>query len=89
MRCKCKECEGSGRVEVDCGECDGEGKVRGSIFDIELFEGTVHEDELDKLVCDAYKVQEQTEELVKLNPSKEHRYREQLAETIAKIEKQA
>ncbi len=87
MKCKCTNCGGDGFVTVECEDCDG-GTLHQDFLMMEFLD-MENKDVLYALQSDARTAVNQTNELIKLNPSKEQRYREQLAETIAKIEKQA
>lgn len=87
MRCHCKECDGSGKVE--CDDCDGRGYTETAGFEaLPLFPAMKHCDELTELQADAIRVKQQAKQLSELNPTRAHTYADQLRATLGTIEKQ-
>ena len=76
MKCKCKNCQGSG--QVDCNQCDGTGVSEDSIEKAVLNKNMENYDELKELQADARRVIGQATELSKINPGRAGAYADQL-----------
>lgn len=93
MKCECKGCKGDGVIEVTCHDCDGEGKVSRCITTVDLKAiGRLDSTDLasmERLQADAKRVQDQAEQLTRMNPACAESYANQLRTTLVKLNEEA
>ena len=87
MKCKCKECLGSGAVE--CPECDGSGELDGGIETAKVEKWMNGYEDLLDLQSDARRVINQAKRLTELKPHHREVYAQQLQSVLLVINRQA
>lgn len=88
----CNTCKGDGVIEVMCETCDGAGDIESCISGLNLYSVRCTGEEmqaLETLQDDARRVQKQAEQLIAINPAYAARYRQQLNETLERINAEA
>lgn len=93
MNCECKRCKGDGIIEVTCDDCEGAGKIAQCITLVDLKAiGRLDSADLasmERLQADAKRVQDQAEQLTRMNPLCAESYASQLRVTLAKLNEEA